>query len=501
MTTVAAGLNRRKQLVILKYHKYVMTHTAEARRLAKKYMGQLSAIVQSDSKKESDYIETLCGLATSPELTQAQAGTEALFHDIVEPLSDRFEDSLCEIYIELFAQVIDYCRHLPAGCDLDRKLASFGIDNQSDLRSRAIRVRNSTHYGLDEPPRLRKIFVLSRVTLGADVAITSVVLTKMKRLFPDAEIKFVGGAKAASFFVADSRVDHLLVGYQRDGVLLDRLHQWVALTEVIDQEIDGLDDDEFLIVDPDSRLTQLGMLPLTHRDLGYCFLETRSFYPTELKGSFRTVSSDKRTSLGQLVALQLQAIFGQDDEAIYPSVHLSSSDYALGDIVHEACGRPLVAISLGVGSNEMKRVGGSFEFELLELLIRRNYGILLDRGAGKEELRRVDNLEKSLTENGYSLSRIRRNGLQLADVMTWEGSLSSFAGLIGATDLYVGYDSAGGHLASALGVPVITIFAGAPNQKMQERWSPWGRSSTNVISVSANEKVNSVLERVEELLL
>ena len=126
---------------------------------------------------------------------------------------------------------------------------------------------------------------------------------------------------------------------------------------------------------------------------------------------------------------------------------------------------------------------------------------MLDRGAGEKELRRMDHLEQSLIESGYSLSRIDRNGLQLADVMTWEGSISSFAGLIGAADLYVGYDSAGGHLASSLGVPVITIFAGAPNQKMRERWSPWGCSTTNVISVSANEEGNLTLERVEELLL
>ena len=44
----------------------------------------------------------------------------------------------------------------------------------------------------------------------------------------------------------------------------------------------------------------------------------------------------------------------------------------------------------------------------------------------------MDHLEQSLIESGYSLSRIDRNGLQLADVMTWEGSISSFAGLIGA---------------------------------------------------------------------
>ena len=54
-----------------------------------------------------------------------------------------------------------------------------------------------------------------------------------------------------------------------------------------------------------------------------------------------------------------------------------------------------------------------------------------------------------------------------ANVITWEGSLSGLAGLIGVADLYVGYDSAGGHLAAALGVPAISLFAGAASARMR----------------------------------
>jgi len=40
--------------------------------------------------------------------------------------------------------------------------------------------------------------------------------------------------------------------------------------------------------------------------------------------------------------------------------------------------------------------------------------------------------------------------------------------------LYVGYDSAGGHVASACGVPQICIFTGAVSERFFHRWKPAG---------------------------
>ena len=90
--------------------------------------------------------------------------------------------------------------------------------------------------------------------------------------------------------------------------------------------------------------------------------------------------------------------------------------------------------------------------------------------------------------------------IEAADVMTWQGSLSAFAGITAAADLYIGYDSAGGHLAAALRVPVISVFAGAPNDRMRERWSPRGPARADVIAVEQGEIADAVLGRVEELL-
>ena len=116
---------------------------------------------------------------------------------------------------------------------------------------------------------VERVYVLSRITLGADVAVTSVVLDAMKRRFPDAEICFVGPSKNAELFLDDPRILPISVVYGRSALLLDRL---VAAKEL--QDI--LDDPASLVIDPDSRLTQLGLIPVCD-DARYFFFESRAY--------------------------------------------------------------------------------------------------------------------------------------------------------------------------------------------------------------------------------
>ena len=62
-----------------------------------------------------------------------------------------------------------------------------------------------------------------------------------------------------------------------------------------------------------------------------------------------------------------------------------------------------------------------------------------------------------------------------AAVETWSGSFAGFASIIAASRLYVGYDSAGQHVAAACGVPLITVFAGFSCPRMFARWRPVGQ--------------------------
>ena len=100
----------------------------------------------------------------------------ALFGILAEGLADRFEPALCDAYARLFSQAIAFARP-----DVDA----------GALVARYERVRRPRPI-LGKP---RRVFVLSRVTLGADVAVTSVLLAAAKRRFPHAEIVFVGPAQ------------------------------------------------------------------------------------------------------------------------------------------------------------------------------------------------------------------------------------------------------------------------------------------------------------------
>ncbi len=109
----------------------------------------------------------------------ARAATRALFSIVIERLGDLFDPALCEVYARLFAHVIS------------RALPEYKI---GDLLLRYRRVRQVRRFPGGE---VRRVFVLSRVTLGADVAVTSVALAAAKQRFPDAEICLVGPAKNA----------------------------------------------------------------------------------------------------------------------------------------------------------------------------------------------------------------------------------------------------------------------------------------------------------------
>ena len=238
-------------------------------------------------------------------------------------------------------------------------------------------------------------------------------------------------------------------------------------------------------------MTQLGLLPLTRNDAGYLLLETRSF---------GAEADSARNSLSQLTAKGLESLFGPTSEPLYPYVSLPEADRDLGRRVRGAVKGKTAAVNLGVGNNDAKRVDELFERKLIALLVTSGYRVLLDRGAGDDELKRMDGLERFLRQRGLSASRVLPDRIEAADVMTWEGSLSAFAGITSETDLYIGYDSAGGHLAGALGVPTITVFAGAPNARMRERWSPRGPARVDVVAVEQGENADAVLRRVEELL-
>lgn len=333
---------------------------------------------------------------------------KALFGILVEGLGDRFEPALCDAYARLFSQAID------------------GQDPAA-LVARYEHVRRTRPVAW-EPKR---VLVLSRVTLGADVAVTSVLLAAAKQAFPNAEIVFAGPLKNFQLFAADERLTHATIEYRR-GSLRDRLAVWDDLKSLAA-------DPACLVLDPDSRLTQLGLLPICPEDR-YHFFESRAY------------GGDRTDNLPTLAAKWAFETLGVPDAAPYVCPVGQASGLS---------STPYIAISLGVGENPAKRIPDPFERELLALLSPR-HPLVIDRGAGGEEAARV---ERAVADSG-------------ARATFWEGSFAGFARVIADSSLYVGYDSAGQHVAAACGVPLISIFAGFPAPRMFHRWSPSGPRAT-----------------------
>ena len=81
-------------------------------------------------------------------------------------------------------------------------------------------------------------------------------------------------------------------------------------------------------------------------------------------------------------------------------------------------------------------------------------------------------------------------------ILTWQGGIGSLAGLIAASDRYIGYDSSGQHLAAALGIPAITIFATGNSPLFAARWTPWSRGESLVIPAQQNGDPDALIEKI-----
>jgi ADP-heptose:LPS heptosyltransferase len=430
----------------------------------------------------SDAITLLAEISTLEEPCLAQPGTKATFPLLIERLSDSFNPQLCRVYDRAFAHMIAICRKLPAGSQLDAKLRAFGLVDEPTMLARKAGLRNAPRMQ-DSVAResVRRVLILSRVTLGADIAIGSVILQCAKAAFPHAELVIVGSPKLHQLFGGDAGIRVRELRYRSEGGLLDRLQSWFPVMGAIEEETRQLRPEEFVVLDPDSRLLQLGLLPPLHDESRYFFLESRAFGEAG-QGSMSRIARDWMANL-----------FGASDGEVFPLVSIRKQDRTFGA---ELCRKlraagsgMLVSASFGDGGNTEKRLPEPFEQELLDSLLNSGSTVLLDSGFNDEEVARAETLAKTIQSRGGTAIRANADNAPAllntdtlrCELLLWQGEIGAFAGLIGASDEYVGYDSSGQHIAAALGIPVIDIFTRPPSPVFVERWMPTGESSVNVV--------------------
>jgi hypothetical protein len=358
-------------------------------------------------------------------------GSRALFALVIERLGDLFEPHLCDAYAAAFSRIVE--RIAPE-------------HRAVDLESRYHRIRLPRPV----PENVRRVVVLSRVTLGADVAVTSVLLRAAIGRYPQCEIVFAGPAKNYALFAGEARLRHLEIDYGRGATLAERLAVSFQLRPL-------LDDPSTLVIDPDSRLTQLGLIPVCAEDR-YLYFESRAFGAGTDLALPELASRWAEENLGVAGAEPWLAPLPVDDPAA-----------------------AAVTVSLGVGENPAKRVPDPFELLLLKHLASRSDSVLVDEGASGEERGRVE--------------RALQPGMR-----TWRGAFAPFAYRITGSRLYVGYDSAGQHVAAAAGVPLVCVFAGHVSERMFTRWKPTGRGPIVILRGDRPDVLPAAKAAIDQLL-
>jgi ADP-heptose:LPS heptosyltransferase len=442
-----------------------------------------------------DLVDGLCEVALHPDPERSELGQRLIFTTIVESLADSFEPEKVVLYDQLFARVIDRCRHHHTGRSVDVLLSRFNVQSSDALLARKEAVRNHPQFPVDQRLRIKRVFVPSRITLGADVAVTSIVLQKVERVFPRAECIVFGPAVVGELLQGTSKTARFVdCPYDRRGGLIPRLDSWIQLVEAVQQQMDGWEPGECVLVDPDSRLTQLGLLPVVDERVPSFFFESRSYQRPGAE------------TLGELTARWLDEALGpHEGEAFYPQVAPAASDWIHAQAVtrqmRASAGGHVTAVNLGVGGNARKRISGRFELDLVRALIADGGAVMLDSGIG-EEVARVEAIVSALAARGIGVIEMtadtfrRPERLPGRQLLICQAGLGPFTALVAASDLYIGYDSGFQHIAAALSVPVIDVFVNAPNELFGKRWRPYSRAPVDVVRTGTDADDRDVLARV-----
>jgi len=415
-------------------------------------------------------IDQLCEWSFSPEPLVAKSATSAIFGAIIETLCDGFCDHGVGVTSLVLIRILQFIRARPEGAELNRLLNDFGFNDAAALLERYQRIRRVLPLVEEQTSSVKKILILSRVTAGADIAITNVIIHRLRQRFDGAELVLIGPAHLSEVFAFVEHCRHRNFIYKNDGSLFEKMSSWPRLLEITRDEQQGFQPEEILLFDPDTRLSQLGLLPLAP-DNRTCYFPSRASQTDHLASA----------NLSNLTNQWLNQLFGEELTWKPNLVFQRKGEgyHAFCQSLHRHGCRLVVTINFGVGNDPRKKVHGSFEEDLIRALLAQDKTIvILDTGRGTHKGQWIaDHLARVQTQNFPVVCL--RDGEITNHAITFDhgliifnGSLGSLGKMIDATDCFIGYDSCGQHLAAATSTPSIIVFAGAPSTRFIQRWSP-----------------------------
>jgi len=390
------------------------------------------------------------------------AGARWFFAELVEPLCDSFDPARQWRVDRLLTAVIAECaRRDPR---LRERLARLEPARRTD---------GWVPRAPSPPPDL--CVLPSRVTVGADVAITSAIAGVVRAAWPRTRIALLGAAGALARGRSGIEVwDH---AYPRHGAVSDRLATWLSIAGAVDARQRGTRGASLLVLDPDSRMTQLGLLPLTRRRDG-----------TRLFASRSAPQGDGRC-LTELAVEWARLVTGAPahlvtEPRLVPPPGTLAWGSAVTGLLRARHGRPVVVCSLGVGGNQRKAAALDTEVAALAR-VSRHATVILDSGTTTAEVSRARTVgQRWAACSGTGVAELRagkpagRAPDTPAGLYLLAGAgLSAVAGLLARADLLVAYDSAFQHVAAAVGTPGVVVFVEPPSAAFVDRWRAPGMTA------------------------
>jgi len=476
-----------------------LTDLCPANELADAFMAE----VKASNNPDLCCVEALCELALDERFSAA--ALQSLYGRIIEPLCDDFTLTGVHVANLVLRQVIGFVRRMPQGEKMHGRLLALGFPDSVMLADRYERLLQYPSLALRDRKSIRRVLVLSRVTVGADIAITTIIVHRLLTALPDAELVLVGPSHLPQCFADLDRVRCLHLPYERTGSLVDRLVVWEAIDALVQQEHVGLQPGEMILVDPDSRLSQLGLLPLLAEDDTF-------FFPSRLN----PYQQDNPTFYG-LVNRWLDNLIGeqslQPPVVSLPALSLRQGAEFFENLRRSGC-RHIIVINCGVGGDDSKRLGEPFETQLPLVLLTRlkDTIVILDTGCAEDETKRVQTQLAEYRAVGLHTDFVHEAALVEKDIrfshgaIGFHGSIGGIGSLIAGADSYFGYDSCCQHLAGALEIPSVIIFAGAPNERFSARWRPYDATGRTVVIPVADKSlldegdVTDLVERVAQAM-
>jgi ADP-heptose:LPS heptosyltransferase len=424
-------------------------------------------------------MERIADAADSDDEAARSSGLTALFAGVVEPLNDGFSPAGRAVYAQLFTHAV--WRVAAREPRLAERLRAAGVASEAALMARYQGLRGPV---APAPVAVSRVVVLSRVTIGADVLLTSVVLQRLHQRHPAAELVVLGDPKLNALLGGLPKVRLRPLHYARRGPLRDRLASWLVVADAVAEERPDL------VIAPDSRLDQLGILPVC---------------PAERYRLWENVRPEgaAAVSLADQLDGWLVAVLGLPARPVTtPKVAFDAPTAVLAAILRSAFGaRPIAAVKLDHGGNPAKSLPRAAEVALLADLRSKGWRILLDRGFGAEELANSDalcaaaglspvDLDDSGKGLGTPVAGLAPGALAEVPVIRFHGSIGGWAAALAACGLAISYDSVGHHLAAALGIPLVTAFTGHADPGFAVAWQPRGPAPVAVVEIPTADKAD-----------